>query len=494
MNALTEKFKNVLYAILPVTIIVTILHFTVTPFSPVVLFRFYLGAVLISGGLTLFLTGVDLGVEPIGQQMGREMARSNRLWVIVMASLVLGFFISIAEPALHVLAAQVDLVTDGAISKTSLIVIVSGGIAALLVLGVLRIVYNLPLYRILTVLYALIFILVIFTSDIFTAIAFDASGATTGAFAVPFIFALSLGISAMKRDSKASEKDSFGMVSIVSAGVILMVLLTSLIRQSEVADGVLDLNAGADGSLLAPFARQLPVTAFESLIALLPLIILFYTFQIIRFKLPRNRMRVISIGLAYSLIGLILFLLGVQAGFMQLGIELGQKLAGGYSRWLLVSLSFVLGLVTILTEPAVYVLTKQIEEVTSGSIHRRLVLGALALGVGLAVALSALRVVITGLQLWHYLVPGYLLAVGLSYIVPKLFVGIAFDSGGVASGPMTGTFILAFIQGSADAVEGANVLIDGFGMIAMVAMMPIITLQILGFIYKIKTVKRGIDT
>ncbi|NCC49165.1 MAG: DUF1538 domain-containing protein, partial [Clostridia bacterium] len=225
MNALTEKFKNVLYAILPVTIIVTILHFTVTPFSPVVLFRFYLGAVLISGGLTLFLTGVDLGVEPIGQQMGREMARSNRLWVIVIASLVLGFFISIAEPALHVLAAQVDLVTDGAISKTSLIVIVSGGIGALLVLGVLRIVYNLPLYRILTVLYALIFILVIFTSDIFTAIAFDASGATTGAFAVPFIFALSLGISAMKRDSKASEKDSFGMVSIVSAGVILMVLL-----------------------------------------------------------------------------------------------------------------------------------------------------------------------------------------------------------------------------------------------------------------------------
>ena len=489
MTILTDKLKEVLMSVLPVTMIVLILHFTLTPFSTPMLIRFLIGIVLIIAGLTFFLIGVDIGVTPIGSYMGRVLAKSNRIWILAITGLILGFFISIAEPALHVLADQVDLVTDGLIDKLSLVATVSIGIGLLLILGLLRIVYNIPLYKILTVLYILIFILVYFASDAFTAIAFDASGATTGAFAVPFIFALSIGISTLKKDSKASEKDSFGLIAIVSAGAIITVLIMSLLFDVGELSGSLDLADNQNEQILAPFLKRLPHLSFESLMSLLPLVILFIAFHFFDGSLPgRQIIRVIK-GLGYALIGLILFLLGVNAGLMQIGSFVGYQVAGNYSTLTFIAIAFMMGVVTILTEPAVHVLTRQIEDVTSGAINSGLILGALALGVGMAIALSGLRVLIPAIQLWHYILPGYIIALTLMYFVPKLFVGIAFDSGGVASGPMTGTFILAFIQGSAEVTDGASVLIDGFGMIAMVAMMPIITLQILGLVFKIKSRK-----
>lgn len=494
MSVILSKLKEVLLSILPITVIVVILNFTLTPIDGLLMARFLLGAVLIIIGLTIFLLGVDIGVTPIGNAMGSMMAKSNKVWFVVAIGLILGFFVSVAEPDLHILAGQVEDVSSGLISKMSIVIVVSLGIAVLLVLGLLRIVYNFPLYKILTVLYGVIFILALFTSKEFMAIAFDASGATTGALTVPFILALAIGVSKLKKDSKSSEKDSFGLVAIASIGAILSVMIMSIIKNTNEITGSLQESEAASATVLGPFLHELPKLSKEALIALAPIVIIFLVFQKISIRLSKTTVRKILFGMLFAFIGLVLFLVGVNAGFMEVGSVVGHSIASLDNKVFVVVIGFVLGVVTILAEPAVYVLTHQIEDVTSGYVKRNSVMITLAIGVGVAVALSMIRIIVPSLQLWHYLLPGYVIAIGMTYFVPKLFVGIAFDSGGVASGPMTATFILAYAQGAAEAIEGANVLVDGFGMIAMVAMTPLIALQILGLVFKIKSRKGGIDS
>ncbi|HHV99512.1 MAG TPA: DUF1538 domain-containing protein [Clostridiaceae bacterium] len=494
MNVLTDKLKEVMLAVLPITILVLILNFTITPLEGYLLARFLIGALLIILGLSIFLFGVDIGVTPVGTLMGSSIAKTNKMWIVIVAGLILGFFISIAEPDLHILAGQVDSVTSGLISKLSIVLVVSVGIAVMVSLGLARIVISFPLYKFLTISYLIIFAMAIFTSPHFLAISFDASGATTGAMTVPFILALSLGVSSLKKDSKASEKDSFGLVGIASAGAIMAVMVMSIISESDRITGSLEYDLYESTSIFAPFIRNLPTIVSEAFLALLPLLVTFIVFQIISFKLKKKPFRKILKGLLYTFIGLVLFLLGVNSGFMDVGSVVGYKLASLENKSIVVIIGFILGLVTVLAEPAVYVLTHQIEDVTSGYVKRSVVMVALSIGIGFSVALSILRILIPGIQLWHYLLPGYIISILMTYFVPKLFVGIAFDSGGVASGPMTATFILAFAQGAAEAIEGANVLIDGFGIIAMVALTPLITLQILGLIFKAKSRKGGLDT
>jgi hypothetical protein len=489
LNVLVLKLKEVLFAVLPITIMVLILNFTLTPLDSTLIIRFIIGAILIIIGLSIFLFGVDIGITPIGQKMGVAIAKTNKVWIVIIAGILLGFFISIAEPDLHILAGQVDLVTSGLISKTSLVVVVSIGIGLLIAGGLVRIVTNFPLYKLLSVLYLIIFVLAIFTSPEFLAISFDASGATTGALTVPFILALALGISALKKDSKASEKDSFGLVAIASTGAIITVMIMNIIMQTEELTGSLEGAKGVSNSIIGPFINKLPLITIEIIVALLPILLIFLIFQKFSFKLSKKTVRKILMGLLFTFIGLVLFLVGVNAGFMDVGSAVGYNIASLDSKAYIIIVAFALGLVTILAEPAVHVLTHQIEDVTSGYVKRSIVLVTLALGVGLAVLLSILRVLIPELQLWHYLLPGYVIAITMTYFVPKLFVGIAFDSGGVASGPMTATFILAFVQGAAEATAGANVLVDGFGMIALVAMTPLIALQILGLIFELKSKK-----
>ncbi|MCJ7842156.1 DUF1538 domain-containing protein [Lederbergia sp. NSJ-179] len=493
MNALGSKLKEVLYAVLPITVIVLILNFTLTPLDSSLIIRFIIGAVLIIIGLSIFLIGIDIGITPIGQSMGATIAKSNKIWIVVIAGLLLGFFISIAEPDLHILAGQVDSVTSGLISKSSLVVVVSIGIGVLIATGLVRSVYNIPLYKLLTVLYLIIFVLALFTSPEFLAISFDASGATTGALTVPFILALALGVSMLKKDSKASEKDSFGLVAIASTGAIIFVMIMNIISKTDKMTGSLEQIETTSPSIIGPFIQKLPTISQEIIVALLPILLVFLVFQKISFKMSKKAVRKILMGLLFTFIGLVLFLVGVNAGFMDVGSAVGHSIASLDNKAYVMIVAFVLGVVTILAEPAVHVLTHQIEDVTSGYVKRSVVMGTLSIGVGLAVLLSILRVLIPDLQLWHYLLPGYVIAIAMTYFVPKLFVGIAFDSGGVASGPMTATFILAFVQGAAEAIEGANVLIDGFGMIAMVAMTPLIALQILGLVFKLKSKKEGVE-
>lgn len=492
MNELAKKIKEVSFAVLPIVIIVLLLNFFISPIDTVFLVRFLIGAVFIVIGLSVFLYGVEIGVTPVGDHMGKLITRPNKLFFVVIGGLFLGFFISVAEPDLHILADQVDTVTAGAIPKITIVLVVSIGIAVMLAFGLVRIVYGVPLYILLAVLYFVVLVLSFFTTPEFLAISFDSSGATTGALTVPFILSLAMGVTTMKRDSKGAEKDSFGLVAIASTGAIIAVMVMSIISGQNEIYGVAEALPRNTASIMGPFFNQLPHSISETALALLPLLIIFLVFHFVKLKLSRHEVRKTLFGIGYALIGLILFMTGVNAGFMDVGAMMGYNIASMNKPELVVFVGFVLGLVTILAEPAVHVLTDQIEEVTSGSVKRPFVFSALCIGVGVAVMLSMLRILIPELKLWHILLPGYVLSIVLSFIGPKLFVGIAFDAGGVATGPMTATFILAFAQGAANAIESADVLVDGFGIIALVALMPIITLQLLGLIYQYKSKRRSV--
>jgi hypothetical protein len=491
LGILGEKFKEVLFSVLPVTAIVLALscvfRITGNPIPTAMILYFLLGVVLIVAGLSIFLLGVDVGIVPLATRIGSVLSKSNRLWLLALAGLVIGFFICVAEPDLQILAGQIEGVTSGTIGKTSILLVVSFGIAVMLVSGLIRIVYNFPQHVLLTILYGVVLAIGLFTPPEILAIAFDASGATTGALTVPFILALALGISSLKKDSRTSEEDSFGLVGVTSTGAIIGVLTLGLFKRTHGLTGQLPEVASAGIlSMMLEIAK-------DSFVAILPLFVIFAVFQTAASRFPKRQARRVVVGLIYNCLGLILFLFGVNVGFMDLGVKLGVTIVAYDKNLLIVALGFIIGFVTIMAEPAVYVLMRQIEDVTSGYVRRSIVLGALAIGVGSAVGLSMLRILSPGIQLWHYLLPGFTVCILLSFFTPKLFVGIGFDSGGVASGPMTATFILAFSQGVASATAGADVLKDAFGMISMVAMMPIITIELLGLIFKISLGKGGVD-
>lgn len=492
MNILFSKFKEVTLAVLPITIIVLILNFTIAPIEPLLIWRFIIGAIFIIIGLGIFLFGADIGIQPIGSLMGSYITKSKKVWIMVIFGLILGFLITIAEPDLQILATSISGVTSGAISKFSILLVVSTGVGILLVVGLLRVALNVTLSKLLTILYGIIFLLALLSSSGFLAISFDAAGATTGAMTVPFILALGLGVSSIKGGVQ-SEEDSFGLVAIASTGPIISVLIMSIVSKVEVSTGNLAYDSAISEGIISPFLHHIPITMMEVAIALTPITVIFCIFQVLFFKLPNKKFKKILKGLVYTFLGLVLFLTGVNAGFMEAGSATGYAVGSLEHNWILIPIGFILGFTVIFAEPAVYVLNEQIETVTSGHIKKKIILYTLSIGVAFAVALSMIRIMTPWVQLWMYLLPGYLISIIMSYRVPKIFVGIAFDSGGVASGPMTATFILAFAQGAAEAIEGANVLIDAFGIIAMVAMTPLIAIQVLGLLYKRKAAKEGVD-
>ncbi|NLV62831.1 MAG: DUF1538 domain-containing protein [Clostridiaceae bacterium] len=487
MGAIKDKLREVLASVLPITAIVLILHFTISPLDSSMLYAFLLGSVLVIIGLTVFLFGIDQGLEPIGHGIGNALTHSKSYAVIITICLVLGFFISYAEPDLHILAGQVDSVTSGQFDQTLMVIVVSVGLGVMMTLGMLRILKGVQLKYVFTAAYGLILILSYFSSSDFIAIAFDASGATTGAITVPFMLAMAAGISAMK--SKSSEADNFGLVGISSTGAILGVLVTGLIFGIDKLNGTLPEQTITSSGLLDIYGSRFLPLAWEALISLLPIIIVYILFQIFSFKQKISRVFDITRGLFLTFFGLVVFLLGVNGGFMAVGTQLGIQLATMDSKVPVMIVSLFLGLTTVLAEPAVHVLTNQVEDVTGGYVKRSLVLVFLSIAVGLSIFMSALRIYLPNLQLWVYLLPGFGISAILAYFVPELFVGMAYDAGGVASGPMTATFSLAFVQGIAAQVPSADLVADGFGMIAIVAMMPIIALELLGALYMIKTRK-----
>lgn len=495
VNILVELAKENTRAVTPIAIVVLILNLTLVPLGFPLVLRFFVGAILTIIGLSLFLLGVEIGITPMGSLTGSSLVKTNSLPLVLLGGLTLGFFISIAEPGLMVLAQQIDFVTLHAIPSFTLLAVVSIGLAIMVALGFLRVFFNIPLKVFLLVCYIVIFVLAFFTQPEFLAIAFDASGATTGILAVPFLLALAVGISRLRKDSKASEEDSFGLVAIASAGAIMAVMvLNIIIGTQEYSVASLEPIQVDSVEIFRPFLGFIWSSVRESFISLLPLTVALFFLQKVLFRVDQKQFVRMVKGFIYAFIGMVIFFVGVNGGFMEISAELGLRLASLDNKFWLVLTAFVIGFFTILAEPAVFVLTHQIEDVTSGYVKRRAVGAALSIGVGLAVALASVRILVPSLQLWHVLLPGYIIAISMMRFVPTLFVGIAFDAGGVATGPMTATFILAFVQGAASAFPGANLLRDGFGMIALVAMAPILTLQVLGFIFQARSQKQGVGS
>lgn len=489
MKELYLKFKEVLTSVFPISVIVLILHFSLTPLKNGMLYTFLFGSFLVICGLTLFLYGVDKSLEPIGKRAGSYVSNSKSYAVIITVSLIIGFFISFAEPDLHILSKQVNLVTSGQLNALKMVIVVSIGIGVMMTLGMLRIMKNVSLKIAFTVIYSLIFIISMFSSKDFLAIAFDSSGATTGAITVPFMLALASGITNLKGNKKIHEADSFGLVGISSSGAILGILTTSLFLKVDKLNGSLPHPKAMNLDIFESFTSQILHISKESFLTLLPIIIIYLVLLVFHQRDDFKRFKRISFGLVITYIGLVTFLVGVNGGFMEVGSHLGIKLASMNSKIPVLTVALFLGLSTVLAEPAVHVLTHEVESITHGGVKKGLVLIFLSISVGLAISMSALRVMVIQIELWMFVLPGFLLAIILAFFIPDLFVGMAFDAGGVASGPMTATFSLAFIQGIAEHIPTADVVSDGFGMIAIVAMMPIIAIELLGVIYRIKKIK-----
>ena len=491
MNLLFEKTKEVTQTLLPVVILVLLLCFTIVDVGNDVLIRFIVGSVMLLIGLSIFLWGVDLSMNSIGEHMSREVATSKSFLKIAILSFLLGFLITVAEPDLLILGSQIQEASGGSLNATFTVYIVSIGVGVLISLGVYRLLKDMSLNIFMAITYTVIFVLALFVSEEFLAISFDASGATTGALTTPFVLALSLGLSQVK-GGKKSEENSFGLVGIMSAGPILAIMLISIITgqkniQGEAAEFV------ASKGVLGPIINILPAIFIESLVALLPIAILFFIYNFKKFKLSKDELFGIIRGLVLVLLGLVLFLTAVNSGFMDMGRILGMEIAK-MNPWILVGVGFVVGFIVVLVEPAVHVLGEQIEEVTGGHIPLNLIRMTLSMGVALAISLSMVRILIPEVKLWYFLFPGFAFAILLSFIAEPVFVGIAYDAGGVASGPMTATFVLAFAQGAASSIETANVLVDGFGVIAMVAMAPVFSIMLLGTVFRYKKVEEYTPT
>ena len=478
----TEKLREAISAVSPVVIIVLILSLTLVRTSVQFIAAFLIGAVLLVIGMIFFTLGADISMMHIGQTIGSHLTKSRNIPMIALVCYILGMIITIAEPDLRVLAESVPIVDTGV-----MIIAVAVGVGLFLTVSFFRVLLQVRLSYILFAMYAVVFLLALspLIPNDFVASAFDSGGVTTGPITVPFIMALGVGLASVRGD-KSSAEDSFGLVALCSVGPILTVLLLGAFNDTSGIVAGSEPVAQYDSFLAVLFAY---LTAFphyieEVFMALLPIVAFFVLFQIFSLKLERNEVIKILVGMGYTYIGLVVFLTGVNVGFMPMGTFIGEGLGGSSFSWVLIPIGALIGWFIVSAEPAVHVLKQQVEDVTEGAIKGKTMGTALAIGVALSVGLAMLRV-ISGISIWYILIPGYLFSIVMTFFVPPIFTGIAFDSGGVASGPMTATFLLPLALGACEAV-GGNALTDAFGLVAFVAMTPLVTIQLLGLITKIK--------
>ncbi len=487
---LYEKFKETAVAVLPVAGVVLLLHFTIAPMPPNILALFLSGTVFLIAGMTIFQLGSEVGMTPMGNQIGSKLVEMKNIWFFAATAFVLGLFVTIAEPDLQVLGGQMPnevmftLFGSEFTVGQVLIYAVAIGVAIFLTYAVLRTVFGWSLARSFMLLYIGVFILAAFTQKEYLAVAFDSGGVTTGPITVPFILALGVGIASVKVGD-AAEDDAFGFVGLCSVGPILTVVIMGMFVGGEASyeSAVIPEFSGLAG-LANVYLKALPVFAEEVAVALSPIVAVYIFFQLFFLRLPQKSVARTLIGVVYTYIGLVIFLTAVNVGFMPAGSFIGGALSTLPYNWVIVPIGMLVGFFIVTAEPAVQVLTQQVEDVTGGSISRKAMLTALMIGMSVSVGLAMTRV-ITGISIWWFLIPGYAVAVGLMFFVPNVFTAIAFDSGGVASGPMTATFLLPFAVGACSAI-GGDVLMNGFGVVAMVAMTPLITIQILGAVFAIK--------
>ena len=491
--------KETAVSVLPVMAIVLFLGFTFVPLDKFLLARFVVGGLLLIVGLTIFLLGVDLGIQPMGERCGAELTKKRSLTLLLVVAFIIGFIVTAAEPDIQVFGDQVRGIFP-VVNKLTITFVIAGGVGLFIMLGLLRTVLNLSIKWTFFLAYALLFLISFFAPGSFLGIAFDSGGATTGPMTVPFIMALGLGVSSVRDDND----NSFGLTGVCSIGPVMAVLIYAIILRTggTLGENQIIEQAGSDLSnvesavitsgffsqIFSPFNHAAGHVFREALISIAPLFALFIIFQIVLLKMTKRQVIRIVIGFIYAFIGLTIFLIGVNGGFSQAGAALGEKLGslavsrGGAWYLLLIGTGLALGAIIVCAEPAVWVLSEQVEHVSGGTIKRKVLLIFLSVGTAIAIGLSMWRAV-AGFNLKYILIPGYAIAMLLMIFCPSLFSGIAFDSGGVASGPLTSTFVLSFTLGAAASGKGGN---DSFGVIALVAMMPLLAIQIMGIIFKMK--------
>lgn len=483
---LSDKIKEACLSVLPITAIILILNFVLpgaqTGYD---LLAFILGAVLLITGMVLYSLGSDIALSPIGEIIGTKVTATKKVPLILLVGFIIGVMVTVAEPDLMVLGNQLGDI------KWILIITIAIGVGLFLMLALGRIFAKISLNVILIVFYAIIFIGCIFVDNKYIALAFDSGGVTTGAITVPFIMALGVGV-ASSLGGKNRNDNSFGVVAICSIGPILLVMLLCIIFKPDIAISSFGTEIESFKQLLNGFGTTFLSSLKEVAIALLPISAFFFIVNGFFIRMPKQRVVRIVFGLLYTYIGLSLFLTGVSAGFMEMGFNLGSRLAGLEKNWLLIPVGMVVGAFIVLAEPAVHVLCKQVETISDGTIKGKTLLISLSVSMMVSVGLAALRI-LCDIPVYYILIPGYGVAILLTFVVPKNYTAIAFDSGGVASGPMATTFMLPLAIGAATMVSGGSteaVLSNAYGMVAFIALTPLITIQILGLVVKLKTVRK----
>lgn len=480
---LKEKIMESLAAVLPITGIVLALSILLVPLNTGAVMMFFVGAVMLIVGMGMFQLGAGIAMTPLGEGIGVQISKSKKLIIAAAIAFALGTIITIAEPDLQVLAEQIPSIPNDVIVWT-----VALGVGIFLAIAVLRIIKRIDLAMLLMVLYAVLLVLSFFVPDDFLAVAFDSGGVTTGPITVPFIMAVGVGLSSIRSDKNASS-DSFGLVALSSVGPILAVVVLGFFYKTDGAYTPSDILAVETmQDVVLSFAHELPHYAKEVLLSMLPIIGVFVIFQAITRRYTKKLLLKIGVGIAYTYFGLVLFLCGVNVGFAPVGTLLGRGMAATAYKWLLIPIGMLIGYFIVKAEPAIQILNSQVQTVTNGAVSANAMNRCLSIGVAVSVGLAMVRV-LTGLGIQYIIIPGYLIALILSKFVPKIFVGIAFDSGGVASGPMTSTFLLPLCIGACEGLASGNVMTDAFGVVALVALTPLIAIQIMGVTYRIKLMK-----
>ncbi len=481
---LKEKIRESLSAVLPITGIVLMLSIFLIPMELGSVVMFLTGALMLIVGMGFFQLGAEMAMTPLGEGVGVQISKMKKLLTVLLTGFLMGVIITVSEPDLQVLAGQVPSVPN-----MVLIMTVAVGVGLFLALAIVRIRYKISLSMLLIVCYLALILVSMFVPKEFLAVAFDSGGVTTGPMTVPFIMAMGVGLASVRSDKNAAN-DSFGLVALSSVGPILAVLILGcFFKPTEAAYTLTDVATVVTTQDVARvFAQGLPLYAREVLLSLVPILWVFLIFQWLTHRYHGLQIKRIIVGFGYTYIGLVLFLCGANVGFAPVGAYLGKELAGLSLRWILVPIGALIGYYIVKAEPAIQVLNHQVEAVTNGAISVKMMNHCMQIGVAASVGLAMLRV-LTGISIQWLVIPGYIIALVLSRLVPDIFIGIAFDSGGVASGPMTSTFLLPLSIGVCEAL-GGNLMTDAFGVVALVALTPLIAIQLMGLVYKLKTAKR----
>ena len=481
---LKEKISESLAAVLPITGIVLMLSIFLIPMELGSVVMFLTGAFMLIIGMGFFQLGAEMAMTPIGEGVGVQISKMQKLLTVLLTGFLMGVIITVSEPDLQVLAGQVPSVPNAVLIFT-----VAVGVGLFLALAIVRIRYKISLSMLLIICYLALILVSLFVPKEFLAVAFDSGGVTTGPMTVPFIMAMGVGLASVRIDKNAAN-DSFGLVALSSVGPILAVLILGcFFKPTEAAYSLTDVATVVTTQDVARvFAQGLPLYAKEVLLSLVPILWVFLIFQWFTKRYHGLQVKRIIIGFGYTYVGLVLFLCGANVGFAPVGAYLGKELAGVPFRWILVPIGALIGYYIVKAEPAIQVLNHQVEAVTNGAISVKMMNRCMQIGVAASVGLAMLRV-LTGISIQWFVIPGYLIALVLSRFVPDIFIGIAFDSGGVASGPMTSTFLLPLSIGVCEAL-GGNLMTDAFGVVALVALTPLIAIQLMGLVYKLKTAGR----